>query len=672
MEIHLDKITIENFKGIKSFETDFNGNTIIKGENGAGKTTVYDAFLWLLFGKDSSGRKEFGLRPLDKDNNAIKGLTVSVEAEICFGDAVHTLKKEHHEKKGKVKGYDTLCWIDEVPKKVGEYNDYIKATIAEDIFKLLTDTHFFNGKFHWTDRRNVLLDIAGEIGTPKGFEALIETLNGRSVEEYRKVLAERKKKYKDELDEINPRIDEVQKQLNDYAGGDTTDQEKARKAIEDELTALAILRQEIVEGQNARQVKIDEMNRLKGKRTEREGELKNDTTKVDEFIKERSTITSSVEGKKTEIMEKQNAIRHKGDDIKNINSNIVACTARLAPIREKYTLLSSISSEDQACIACGRPLDEVGIAKLVADNKKLLQTVTKEGNEIQSEIGGHKTLLVSSDGELKNFQGHLSMLEKELADGIKWRDERMEIIERSIAANVTVDPAVDETCITLSKQINTLASEIGEPAGDQLATIEEKRRVKSGELAEVERTLAASDQMKKNTERIAELEDKEKELAQSIADIEKETADIEQYKKAESGLITEAVNGKFDHVTFKLFDTLLNGSIEDCCEAILNGTPYPDMSCGEKNFVGIDIINVLSDHYKIRVPLFIDNAESFNLGNEAKSQVVELYAFGSYTERVAMPDGTFEEVYHDYSKLVVNEEDSFVLATKQANVKAVA
>lgn len=629
MQIHLDNITIENFKGIKKFTTTFNGNTIIKGENGAGKTTVYDAFLWLLFGKDSSGRKEFGLRPLDAENNAIKGLVVAVEAHIMFGDVRHDLRKEHHEKsnrRGQIKGYETLCWIDEVPKKIGEYTDWIKKAIDEDTFKLLTDTHFFNNKYHWTDRRNILLGIAGEIGTPEGFEELIATLNGRTVEEYRKVLAERKKLANKERDEVNPRIDEVQKQLKAYAGGDTAEDEKARKTLEDELAALAVLRTEIVEGQAARQKKLDEMNLLRGKRTDREGELKNDTTAVDAFIEERTQITNSVEKKKTEIMEKQNAIRHKGDDIKNINANIVACTARLAPIREKYKLLSTISDDDTVCIACKQTLPEDQIEKLKADNKKLLQVTIQEGNAIQAEIGEYKAHLVSCDEELKDFQGQLSILEKELNDGIKYRDDRMVIIEKSIAANVTIDPAVDETCIALSKQINTLASEIGEPAGDQLATIEEKRRVKFRELAEVEKTLAASDQMKKNTERIAELEEKEKELAQLIADIEKEIADIDQYKKAESGLITEAVNGKFDHVTFKLFDTLLNGNIEDCCEAILNGTPYPDMSCGEKNFVGIDIINVLSKHYDLSVPLFIDNAESMTLPIEAKSQVIELYA----------------------------------------------
>ena len=78
----LKRMTIENFKGIKKFEIDFSDQITITGENGTGKTTIEDAFDWLLFDKDSTGRSEFEVRPLDADNKVIKGLVVKVEAEI--------------------------------------------------------------------------------------------------------------------------------------------------------------------------------------------------------------------------------------------------------------------------------------------------------------------------------------------------------------------------------------------------------------------------------------------------------------------------------------------------------------------------------------------------------------------------------------------------------------
>lgn len=638
--IALLNMVIENFKGIKSFETPFNGSTIINGENGSGKTTIKDAFFWLGYDKDSSGRTDFEIHPLDADNNAIKGLVTKVQCHIRFGDKVHILRKELHERcvKKQLKGYTTKCWIDEVAMSITQYNNWIQEKIAEDSFKLLTDTHYFNSdkmkhkkETAQTRRRKVLIslikepsDIYDELSDQ--FPDLVDAIDGRGIDNYRKILTDRKKLYETERDDNIIKIGENQQQLDDYAGGDTTDQEKVKKAIEDELTAFAILREEIVIGQNARQVKIDEMNQLQGKRTEREGGLKNDTTAVDNFITERTQIKESVEKKKNEIMEKQSAIRDKKKDIEAVNGAIKTAQETLSLIRTKAKGLQSLKESDTACVTCHRPLEADQIKELEAENKLLLKGVIKDGDATYRNIEAFKKDIASLTEELKDLQGQLSILEKEIEDGIKYRDERLVIIEKSIAANVTIDPAHDPTCVDLSKEILRLAGEIGEPAGNQLATIEENRRVKSGELAEVEKALAASGQMKKNTKRIKELEDREKVLAQDIADIEKETDDIDQYKKAESGLIESAVNDKFKHVTFKLFNMLLNGSTEDCCEAILNGTPYPGMSCGEKNFVGIDIINVLSEHYKLSVPLFIDNAESMTLPIEAKSQVIELHA----------------------------------------------
>ncbi len=59
--IRLKQLKINNFKGIKALKLDFgtDGNNTIYGANGSGKTTVFDSFTWLLFGKDSQGKSDF-------------------------------------------------------------------------------------------------------------------------------------------------------------------------------------------------------------------------------------------------------------------------------------------------------------------------------------------------------------------------------------------------------------------------------------------------------------------------------------------------------------------------------------------------------------------------------------------------------------------------------------
>ncbi len=91
-------------------------------------------------------------------------------------------------------------------------------------------------------------------------------------------------------------------------------------------------------------------------------------------------------------------------------------------------------------------------------------------------------------------------------------------------------------------------------------------------------------------------------------------------------MVENAVNGKFAHVTFKLFSTLLNGSVEPCCITTYNGVEFPDLSGGQKIFAGIDIVNVLSEHYGYKVPMFLDNAESLTLPIEFDGQLIKLEA----------------------------------------------
>ena len=63
MEIKLDSITIRNFKGISQFELATLGKGMaLYGGNGTGKTTVYDAFLWCLFGKNSQDQSDISKR----------------------------------------------------------------------------------------------------------------------------------------------------------------------------------------------------------------------------------------------------------------------------------------------------------------------------------------------------------------------------------------------------------------------------------------------------------------------------------------------------------------------------------------------------------------------------------------------------------------------------------
>lgn len=628
MQIKLIGMAVRNFKGLKSFEMDVGGdNAKITAENGVGKTTVYDAFLWLLFGKDSTGRTSFELRPLSQQNKPLKGLVLSVQAELECDGVLHVVKKEHREKvvKKQLRGYEVFCWIDEVPKKVGEFQSWVDELIAEDTFKLLTDLSHFNSKLHWQKRREVLLDIAGEIGTPTGFDDLLAKLNDRTVDEYKKVLAEQKKRYTKERDEINPRIDELQRGLDDYAGAGTPELEQKRLDIQAEIDDLDSQRKELFAKESDRQKAVNRLNGLKAQLVTREAELKADTSGIADLLKQKSDLETMLRRAETTVLEASGLKESCAKVLASEHDKIARATDRLQSLRDERNKISG-ESPDDTCYACKQTLPADQIDPNKAAHKARLAEIDVQGREAKQEVAVWKDAVKEREAEFKVIGADLEDREVQLTELKDASISAFMKIDSLIEAQPTPEPDDDVEWRKIRIQIAEVKAQIGEPAADQLMAIDTTRMAKEREHTEISKSLAQADRMKMDKARIIELEESEKVLAQKLADLEETLASIDTFKASESSLIEKSVNAKFKYATFKLFKELLNGGFEDCCEATFKGVPFADLSTGQQIFVGVDIVNVLSAHYAVSVPLFVDHAESLTISIEANSQVIQLYA----------------------------------------------
>lgn len=85
-----------------------------------------------------------------------------------------------------------------------------------------------------------------------------------------------------------------------------------------------------------------------------------------------------------------------------------------------------------------------------------------------------------------------------------------------------------------------------------------------------------------------------------------------------------SINNKFKYVSFKLFDTQVNGGLNETCEALINGVPFSNANTASQINAGLDIINALSSHYSVQAPIFIDNRESVNKLIDTDSQIINL------------------------------------------------
>jgi len=640
MNMTLQNLRLENFKGIHNFEATFDGQDArILAENGAGKTTLFDAWLWLLFGKDSTGRKDFEVRPLGFDNHPLKGLIVLVEATIAVGQGggTHTLRKEQHEKvvKDQFRGYETLCWIDEVPKKVGEFQEFIDSLVPEEQFKMLADLSYFNAKLHHTERRKMLLALAGNVASPQGWENLLAVLKGRSVKDFEKVLKDQKNRHTKDRDEINPRIDEIHRGLleyykaghplaHDHSVDDTALQAK-RQAIQDTIADLDEQRKTLLDDEKARQDLINRINHLTVQRLDRQSQMRSEGNQTQALLAEKARIAAN-------LAEKEEAVNALHRQIKSIERDIELAQTEL---KQTQQFLDRARAEIEAvdkvniasvCYACGQKLPKAKAEENQTKQQAQKQALIQNAEKFKEAVNANDAKIEQLQQQRTALSGKAAELYKSFRELCDSANVRKAEIDAAIAnrpePNYSLDPEYDK----LNWQITELQAQVGAPVAEQLDAIEARKTQAEAELDKLNAALAQADRAKADKVRIAELEAKEKDLAQKIAQVDQQLADCAAYRAAESRLIETAVNGRFTHIQFKLFNYNLNGSIEECCEATLNGVPYADMSTGQQILAGVDVINALSEHYGISVPLWIDHAESLTLPLEAKSQVVELYA----------------------------------------------
>src|SRR5690625_1629323 len=233
--IKLLNLKLTNFKGVKEIEVNAAGNDLSGfGDNGTYKTTLFDGFVWVLFDTDSLNRstREMGIKTLDENGEVMHKLNHEVEISLLIGDKEVTLKKVYREKWGKVKGsmtvtftgHTTYHFINGVPSKAGEYEDYIKGVVDKDVFKLLTSPSYFNEQLHWTKQRDLLLEVAGDvddsdvIASNEVLAELEQALNGNSIEDHQKIIAAKRRDINKEIEKIPVRIDEIHRNLPDITG----------------------------------------------------------------------------------------------------------------------------------------------------------------------------------------------------------------------------------------------------------------------------------------------------------------------------------------------------------------------------------------------------------------------------------------------------------------------
>ena len=640
-------IIISQFKGIMSLsESNLQDIVNISGDNECGKTTVgANAIIWCLFGKDIQGRSNFEIMPLDFNNVMIPQMEPTVLLEFDIDGRNKTFKRVMKQKWVKKRGeeiamFDGSCeteyFVDDVPMKQKDFIEHVNDLCNEDLFRCLTLPTYFPS-LEWKKKREIITSIVGDIDYEtinKDFAELMDKLNGRSIEDYRLVITREKKGYKDEKDRIPEGIKASQKFLEGAEDWLVIEKEIVKKKFEistiekkisDKSSVLTDYNKTLtVNAEKIRLLNQEKQSFVDGWTKE----LREETSKLQTDI---SSTEREVFSIKKEIVNINDSIVSDNEAIELINKRMVNISAQRDSNKQKWVTLNNYKfkePEDGKCGSCGQDIilshDEV---EELRENFNL-----KKANDLESIVNQNKPLIEDSDKghkEIQQLDDYMPMQKKAIEEGNLKRDsceKKLEKLNKSYSAidlnTMELEAKKLPEYVAFDAKIDELTNTKA-PSVDVSEFTTEKNAVQI-EIDGLRTRLNRKDTIDRASKGIATYNTRFKELAQKIVSLEGLEFQTEKYEKALMSDLETKVNSSFKGISFKMFETQINQGIKPTCVILINGVPYNAANTAAKIQAGIQIINVLSDHYNVTAPILIDNRESIIEIPETKSQIFNM------------------------------------------------
>lgn len=620
----LSEIMLNNFKGIKFINFEFDGNDAsIYGDNATGKTTIFDSLCWLLFGKDSLDRADFEIKTL-VNGEPLHNVNHEVEATFSNDDGTSfVLKRVYREKysnprggETKLTGHTTDYFINEVPVKEKEYKAFINNMINEDVFKLITNPLYFNEQYSWQNRRKLLLEMCGDIddesviNSRDDLKRLAQLLNGHTVEEQKKIVVAKKTAINKELDMIPIRIDEAVRNKPEIV----SDKTKLTQDIQVILNGIDELEKEkaiINNGFEAteKQSKMREINRqLEARRSEVLSDYKKDKRALRSNYELSLMQLKSLEAERDRYYDRHN----------DLNRDIDLENKRIEKLQDEFNSFNNQKFDTVNCPTCGQPYPDEKRAELeTIFNTQKSTNLEEWQNLIDSAKAMKQSYMEQQDIMAVNVDG----LTNQIADKQKEYDSQFKNYEELQEPNIEDDPVYKD----LKAELFILELDDGNEADDDklLKLDTELKELKSKKSA-LETELNKFKMVADIDTRIAELETQQRKLAEEKNLLDETSFLIDEFVKTKVDLLEQSINSRFEYARFKMFNVLVNGGIEECCETTYKGVPYRSMNNAARMNVGLDIINALTKFYNVTAPVFIDNAEAVTDFIKCNSQTIKL------------------------------------------------
>ena len=657
MKITITRLELTNFKCFHKKGIAFDPHvTTIRGRNGVGKTTIADAILWCLFGKNSQGQSDFDLKTHDSDGSPIPNLDHSVEMQLNIDGRVVTLKRTLKETWIKKRGSNEQVFKNNTTEyqyngeacTATDYKKHISELVSEDIFRVITTPTYFPS-LKWQQQREFLTQMAGEITLDTAeFAELIAQLSesNEDIIAYRKHLSYQIKQIKDKLDKIHVRLEEQHKALPElldweslnvrYAEALSQQKEIEAKIMQVRTGGADDVRKEEVRKQlnEAYERQREEQERIQkevfSKQAEQNAKVAELTNKFRELLANRRTLDTTIPAF--------------GTMLKRCQETLEQCEKDAQSIREEWAHNQSrhfyFDESRSICPTCGQYLPQEQIEEkrrkaeenLNADKARIKAELTERANKV-------KALRADTEEEIKSIETRKTEAEKqaeELHEQMNAAFSEKQTAEKELACLPTYEYLKEQslTIKAIKVEIANLEAElqkssVNTEADAQLAELESQKVACDASLTQFQSQLATRPLYEKIESLIEGINEEQKDLVAQLSELERREDIARSYQDRQNAVLESRINEHFSLVQWRMFRTVNNGGDpfqEPYCECYVNGVAYHDgLNQAARLNAGLDICNTLSKHYGVSAPIMIDNAEAVNDILPTTGQQIQMY-----------------------------------------------
>ena len=627
-------LSLLNFKGIRNLHVSFGENlTVISGRNAAGKTSIADAIMWVLFDVGYDGNK---LEPktFDKNHEIIKEIPHEAELTLLVdGDQIVLKRSLSDAWKGDKCTNTYKYYVDGDVTTAGDFKKVVESICPDSVFRRISSATNFCS-LPWQKQRELLESLADQYTSQditqgdERFDFVVEELKKKTIADLIHHIKYKRKEVQKQLDAVPVRLAELNKSLPEAQDWDDLSTEKSN--LNDKLVELANKMQAIRIG-GADKVRYDGILKKiefaeKRKRNMEQGAMNLATEQATKH--QSDVITTNIAVKKAQSLVDDLKATMRGYTESEIHAKDKKeeCERKVVDINNRLDELSksrwSWNAEDGICPHCGQPLPAEDVERIKKESKDRFnerksnasKKIQEEFNGIQQEYTDAKNLLEKLDNDRMVTTNQLVKANKTLKEAefkkLEVDAEKPKTYEQILAEKEEYQQVV--------KEIADLQAELNKPSASSdenakmLAELEKEREPIGIRYNEVLELLAT----KETYDRISELIEKakqDKESYQNQLDELDEQLDLaNEYNKKSCQLLEENVNGHFSYVKWSMFTQDLDGNMKPYCECYHDGVPYSRLNGAAKVNAGIDIANTFSRFYQVSAPMVLDECESVN------------------------------------------------------------